>query len=113
MSITKKIIFVVIITLLPSPLLYSQQTIRVGAKHFNEGYILSEMLSQMLENGGYKVERNFSLGGTKVCFDALNNNSIDVYPEYSGTITEEILKLDKPMPIQDVNNKLKNDYKLE
>jgi len=91
----------------------AQQTIRVGAKHFNEGYILSEMLSQILENGGYKVERNFSLGGTKVCFDALNNNSIDVYPEYSGTITEEILKLDKPIPINNVNNKLKSEYKLE
>lgn len=71
------------------------------------------MLSQLLENGGYKVERNFSLGGTKVCFDALNNNSIDVYPEYSGTITEEILGLDKPMPIQDVNARLKNEYNLE
>ncbi len=93
--------------------LNAQQTIRVGAKHFNEGYILSEIISQMLENGGYKVERNFSLGGTKVCFDALNNKAIDVYPEYSGTITEEILKLDKPIQIQDLNNKLKNDFKLE
>src|SRR5258706_13107665 len=87
--------------------------IRVGAKHFNEGYILSELISELLESNGYKVERNFNLGGTKVCFDALNNNAIDVYPEYTGTITEEILKLEKPMGLDEVNNKLKSEMKLE
>jgi osmoprotectant transport system permease protein len=25
------------------------------------------------------------LGGTKICFDAMTNNQIDMYPEYTGT----------------------------
>jgi osmoprotectant transport system permease protein len=66
--------------------------ITVGAKHFNEGYILSEILSQLLESNGYEVERRFNLGGTLICYEALKNNEIQVYPEYTGTIKEEILK---------------------
>jgi len=69
------------------------QTIRVGAKHFNEGYILSEIVSQLLESNGYTVERKFNLGGTLICFEALRNNEIDIYPEYTGTLNDEILKL--------------------
>ncbi|MGH2574425.1 MAG: glycine betaine ABC transporter substrate-binding protein, partial [Ignavibacteria bacterium] len=89
------------------------QTLRVGAKHFNEGYILSEIISQMLEDGGYKVERSFSLGGTLICFDALKNNAIDIYPEYSGTLTEEILKLRQTVSMPELNQKLLSEYKLE
>lgn len=66
--------------------------VRVGAKHFTEGYILSEMISQLLEARGYEVERKYNLGGTLVCFEALRNNEIDIYPEYTGTITREILR---------------------
>ena len=68
------------------------QTVRVGAKHFNEGYILSEIISQLLESNGFTVERRYNLGGTLVCFEALRNHAIDIYPEYSGTISSEILK---------------------
>ncbi len=72
----------------------AQQIIRVGAKHFTEGYILSEIQAQLLESKGFKVERKFNLGGTLVCFEALRNDEIDVYPEYTGTIEREILKDD-------------------
>jgi len=44
------------------------QTYRVGAKHFNESYILAELLAQLIENEGYTVERKFNLGGTAVCY---------------------------------------------
>jgi osmoprotectant transport system permease protein len=70
----------------------AQQTVRVGSKHFTEGYILSEMLAQLLESKGFKVERKFNLGGTLVCYEALRTGAIDVYPEYTGTITRQILK---------------------
>jgi len=69
-----------------------QQVIRVGAKHFTEGYILGEIQAQLLESKGFKVERKFNLGGTLVCFEALKKGEIDVYPEYTGTIEKQILK---------------------
>lgn len=88
------------------------QTIRVGAKHFNEGYILSEILSQLIESEGFNVERKFNLGGTLICYEALANNEIDLYPEYTGTISEAILKLNQKLTIDELKAKLKN-LKLE
>lgn len=90
----------------------SSQTIRVGAKHFNESYILGEIMAQLLEANGYSVERNFNLGGTLVCFESLLNDQIDVYPEYTGTVSEAILKLQGSMTEQELNQKLKEMYNL-
>jgi len=107
----KRIIFLTLIFLFTGNIF--PQTIRVGAKHFNESYILGEMISQMLEDGGFKVERNFNLGGTLVCFDALRNHEIDIYPEYTGTLTEAILKLDSQITPEALDKKLKDEYGLE
>jgi osmoprotectant transport system permease protein len=64
----------------------SKATIRIGSKIFGEQYILSYMYSMMIK--GYtdlNVSTKTGLGGTKICFDALINNQIDLYPEYTGT----------------------------
>lgn len=87
------------------------QRIRVGSKHFTEGYILSEIVAQLLEGEGFNVQRNYNLGGTLVCFEALRNNEIDVYPEYSGTLAVEILR-DPSMPYDQLATELENQYKL-
>ena len=87
------------------------QTIRVGSKHFNEGYILSEITAQLLEAGGYKVERRFNLGGTVVCFEALRNDEIDLYPEYTGTIAAEILK-NPSLNYQEIQTNLDKTFSL-
>ncbi|MBC7912615.1 MAG: ABC transporter permease subunit, partial [Pyrinomonadaceae bacterium] len=93
--------------------LSQERPIRVGAKHFNEGYILSEMIALILEDAGFKVDRKFNLGGTAVSFEALRNNAIDVYPEYTGTISAEILKQDRNLSADEINKILKAKYKLE
>lgn len=93
--------------------LHGQQTIRVGAKHFNEGYILSEMIALVLEDGGYKVERKFNLGGTSVSFEALRTGAIDVYPEYTGTIEREILKETKSLSLEQLDEQLKTKFNLQ
>ena len=36
-------------------------------------------------NTSYSVATKTGLGGTKICFDALMNDQIDFYPEYTGT----------------------------
>jgi osmoprotectant transport system permease protein len=87
------------------------QRIRVGSKHFTEGYILSEIISQLLEREGFEVERNYNLGGTLVCFEALRNNEIDVYPEYSGTIAAEILR-DQTRSYDQLADELAQRYEL-
>ncbi|CAN5637635.1 glycine betaine ABC transporter substrate-binding protein [soil metagenome] len=96
----------VLISLLFSSYSFSQP-VKVGAKHFNEGYILSEIISQLLERNDFEVERKFNLGGTLICYSALKNNEIDIYPEYSGTISEEILKNPELKSIEEIKRKLK------
>ena len=69
-------------------------TIRLGSKIFGEQYILINMYKMLIK--GYtdlNVETKTGLGGTKICFDALNNDQIDMYPEYTGTGLLAILKV--------------------
>jgi osmoprotectant transport system permease protein len=61
-------------------------TIRIGSKIFGEQYILVQMYKILiLGNTDLAVSTKSGLGGTKICFDALTNNQIDMYPEYTGT----------------------------
>ncbi|WP_160712793.1 ABC transporter permease/substrate-binding protein [Chitinophaga solisilvae] len=60
--------------------------IRIGSKIFGDGYVLANMYKILIE--GYtdlSVTTKTGLGGTKIVFDALINDQIDMYPEYTGT----------------------------
>lgn len=71
-------------------------TIRIGSKIFGEQYILAQMYKILISgNTDLSVETKTGLGGTKICFDALANNQIDFYPEYSGTGFLVLLKPDE------------------
>lgn len=71
----------------------TRDPIRIGSKHFNESYLLGEIGAQLLEGQGLAVERRFGLGGTLICFDALVNDEIDLYFEYTGTLSQAVLQL--------------------
>jgi osmoprotectant transport system permease protein len=72
-----------------------QGTIRLGSKIFAEQYILIHMYRMLIEgHTDLKVELKTGLGGTKICFDALVNNGIDLYPEYTGTALLVLLQPD-------------------
>ena len=67
--------------------------IRVGSKNFTEQIILGEIIAQTIEKQlGATVERTFNLGGTFICFNALKNDELDIYVEYTGTALTAILK---------------------
>lgn len=60
--------------------------VRIGSKIFGEQYILANMYTMLIKGyTDYDVSTKTGLGGTKICFDAMTNNQIDVYPEYTGT----------------------------
>lgn len=46
------------------------EKIVIGSKMHGESY-LSEIMAQVIENGGYQVERKFGFGGTLICYNAL------------------------------------------
>jgi osmoprotectant transport system permease protein len=67
--------------------------VRIGSKSFTESYILAEIAAQTIEaTGQARVERRLGLGGTGITYRAVAHGSIDVYPEYTGTISRAILK---------------------
>jgi osmoprotectant transport system permease protein len=81
-------------------------TIRIGSKIFAEQYILSSMYAMLIK--GYTdldVATKTGLGGTKICFDAMTNNQIDLYPEYTGTGLLVILQADNQTVNRLINNK--------
>ncbi len=85
---------VVLLLLAFVPLSCRPQGLKVGSKKFTESVILGEMLKSLAEDAGTPTTHYRELGGTKLVFQALLNGDVDVYPEYTGTIAEEILGSD-------------------
>ncbi len=65
--------------------------VRVGSKAFTENVILGELVTRLGADAGAVTEHKRELGGTRVLWNALLRGDLDVYPEYTGTISQEIL----------------------
>jgi len=68
----------------------------IGAKGFTEQAILSRWIAQVLEKQGASVEIRGNMGST-ILFDALRNDTLDLYVDYSGTIWTTVMDRDKPV----------------
>jgi osmoprotectant transport system permease protein len=69
----------------------SPVSITVGSKSFTESVILGEMLRHLAQQAGIATRHQRQLGGTRVLWNALLSGEIDAYPEYTGTLLQEIL----------------------
>ena len=78
--------------LAPAVMAKQAEPVRVASKNFAENYLLAEIVAQLLEGQGIAVERAFGLGGTLICYQALLNDEIDLYVEYTGTLSQAILQ---------------------
>ncbi|MGH8626489.1 MAG: glycine betaine ABC transporter substrate-binding protein [Gammaproteobacteria bacterium] len=63
----------------------------VGSKQFTESVILGELATQLLRSIGVEAQHKGQLGGSQFLWQALVTGEIDIYPEYTGTLMEEIL----------------------
>ncbi len=64
--------------------------VRVGSKKFTESVILGEIVAHLARHAGCEVVHRRELGGTRVVWNALLGSEIDVYIEYTGTLSKEI-----------------------
>lgn len=79
----------------------------VGSKAFTESYILGDLAKSLLTKAGIKdVEHKVGMGKTIILWQALSSGSIDVYPEYAGTIASETLKLKGPWDLARLRTEL-------
>ncbi len=86
-------------------------TIVIGSKNFTESLILGEIIAQNIEyNTNIEVERQFNLGGTFICHEAVKNGNIDGYVEYTGTAFTAILNQKPISNPEKVYKKVKKSY---
>lgn len=81
--------------------------INVGSKRFTESYIVAEIVAQTLRAADEAhVALHPGLGNTAVVFAALESGSLDIYPDYSGTVALELLGLPRVPSLAEINRRL-------
>jgi len=69
----------------------TDSTLAVGSKKFTESVILGWMGTHLMEAEGLSVRHREELGGSRFLWEALRRGDIDAYPEYTGTLRQELL----------------------
>ncbi len=59
-------------------------TVRIVHKNYTEQRLVGQMLSVYLQSKGFSTEVS-ELGGTMLCFQAIEGGNADLYAEYTGT----------------------------
>jgi osmoprotectant transport system permease protein len=85
---------------------HAADPVTIGSKKFTESYVLGEIAKRTLIDAGVPAEHRQGIGGTIILWEALRGGQIDTYPEYTGTITQEILKSDQQLGRQQIENAL-------
>jgi osmoprotectant transport system permease protein len=80
-------------------------SLQIGSKRFTESYILGEIL-RLTVAPAEPAQHRMGLGNTAILYEALRAGEIDVYPEYLGTITRDILHQARPMSLEEANAQL-------
>jgi osmoprotectant transport system permease protein len=85
------VLLIVALSGVPQSTAYAEdEPVVIGSKTFTESVILGELLRQLAASTGADAIHRRELGGTRVLWGALNSGDIDAYPEYTGTISQEI-----------------------
>lgn len=102
---------------------HSKETITIAGKLGSEPDILINMYKDVIEDNDsdVNVELKTNFGKTSFLFSALENDQIDIYPEFTGTVLESLVKvpensptdLDEDGTYQEANKLLKNQFKME
>ena len=101
-----RILITLLLMLIALPTL-AQKPLTVGSKRFTESYILGEIVRQAADAVGEgKAVHKQGLGNTGIVFAALKNGDIDIYPEYTGTIAQDLLKEKVTGTLEELNTQL-------
>jgi len=85
----------------------AQPGVDVGSKRFTESYILAEITARTVNAAGEaEAVHRQGLGNTAILFAALKSGTIQVYPEYTGTIAFELLGLNGVPDLAVLNREL-------
>lgn len=89
------------------------ETVVIGSKPFSEQYILADLIGQVCKENGFNVDTRSSMGST-ILFEALKNNNITCYVDYSGTLWANAMKrketLSSEKVLSELTDWLKNEH---
>ncbi|WKK71616.1 ABC transporter substrate-binding protein [Rathayibacter oskolensis] len=66
------------------------ETIVVGSQDYYSNEIIAEIYAQALENDGYTVDRQLRIGQREIYLPEIESGSIDVFPEYDGSLLQAL-----------------------
>ncbi len=89
------------------PALGQSGTVTIGSADFSESQLLAVIYAKALEAKGIKTEMKLSIGSREVYMPALLDGSIDIVPEYSGSILTYLDRTTRAQTQQDVTEALK------
>lgn len=88
-----------------------ENTICIATKNFTEQFILGYLITDLIEaKTNLHVDKKFNLGSTAICQRAMEKGEIDIYPEYTGTAYELVLKKQNPGTPKQIYQTVKTDY---
>ena len=88
---TRQVLRLALIAMVAMALPLHAEPLRIGSKPFTESVILGELARASARQNGIPAEHRRQLGGTRILWRALREGEIDVYPEYTGTLTQELI----------------------
>jgi osmoprotectant transport system substrate-binding protein len=70
----------------------AKPTVLVGNKNFTEEFILGQLYGQALAAKGFTVKYAGSLGSSELADTAIKSGKINLLPEYTGVVVQDIAK---------------------
>lgn len=65
-------------------------TIVIGSQDYYSNEIIAEIYAQALEDEGFTVQRDFRIGQREIYLPEIESGSIDVFPEYDGSLLQAL-----------------------
>jgi osmoprotectant transport system permease protein len=105
MSLVRFFLILLWLTLLSQPV-WANEPVRIGTKLFTESEVLGEIIREQLRRDKIEVALTPGTGGTIILWSALQRGALDIYPDYTGTIREQILKLEQRVTEDELRHRL-------
>lgn len=111
----KKTVFILLVVMLlavgmTAGCAKKDNVVRIGHKNYTEQRLAGQMLSVLIEEKTDYETEVIEFGGTMICFEALDNNEIDVYSEYTGTAYGAILEQTEILGAQETFDYVKDQF---
>ncbi|MDY6992215.1 MAG: glycine betaine ABC transporter substrate-binding protein [Pseudomonadota bacterium] len=83
-------LLIVMVIMLSDSSSVAADELKIASKKFTENVILGELITRLARHAGAQVNYQPALGGSQILWHALLSGEIDIYPEYTGTIRQEM-----------------------